>query len=67
MNSFFEMDPNNHNLIVSQQFWIYVVFSVPLTAATLLYWWYSSSKREKSNMNIEGGRYGNAREGSLYG
>ncbi|KAF7593744.1 hypothetical protein BBP40_010920 [Aspergillus hancockii] len=39
MNSFFEMDPDTRKLIVSPQFWIFVVCSVPLTAVTVLYWW----------------------------
>lgn len=48
MNSFFEMDPNNHNLVVSQQFWIFVVLSVPLTAATLIYWWVSKNAKQRA-------------------
>jgi hypothetical protein len=39
MNSFFEMDPVTRKLIVSPQFWIFIVCSVPLTAVTVLYWW----------------------------
>ncbi|KAJ5668871.1 hypothetical protein N7462_009941 [Penicillium macrosclerotiorum] len=54
MNSFFEMDPNNHNLVVSPRFWIYFVVSVPLTAATLLYWWFfKSSKQRAKSRNKE--------------
>ena len=38
MNSFFEMDKSN-NLVISPQFWIWVVIAIPLTAITVTYWW----------------------------
>ncbi|KAL4945276.1 hypothetical protein BDV06DRAFT_45373 [Aspergillus oleicola] len=50
MNSFFEMD-NNRRIVVAPQFWIYIVCAVPLTAATLCYWWYfqrSKQRKERS-------------------
>ncbi|KAJ5160877.1 uncharacterized protein N7482_007881 [Penicillium canariense] len=47
MSSFFEMDPNDHNLVVSPKFWVYVVLSVPLTAATLLYWWVLKNTKQR--------------------
>ncbi|KAE8413047.1 hypothetical protein BDV36DRAFT_300314 [Aspergillus pseudocaelatus] len=47
MNSFFEMDPETHKLIVSPQFWIFVVCAVPLTAVTVLYWWVRSKRHPK--------------------
>ncbi|KKK18963.1 hypothetical protein AOCH_004602 [Aspergillus ochraceoroseus] len=50
MNSFFEMDSDSHRLIISPQFWIYVVCSVPLTGATLLYWWFF--QREKQHAEV---------------
>ncbi|KAL2824381.1 hypothetical protein BDW59DRAFT_180257 [Aspergillus cavernicola] len=48
MNSFFEMDPDSRHLVVSPQFWIYLVCSVPLTAATLCYWWYFQKAKQRS-------------------
>lgn len=33
-----EFDSDSHNLVVSKQFWLYFVISVPLTAATLVCW-----------------------------
>lgn len=50
MSSFFTMNPNDRSLIVSPRFWIYIVFSVPLTAATLSYWWFlkNAKRRAKS-------------------
>ncbi|KNG82886.1 hypothetical protein ANOM_007533 [Aspergillus nomiae NRRL 13137] len=47
MNSFFEMDSQTHKLIVSPQFWIFVVCAVPLTAVTVLYWWIRSQRQQK--------------------
>ncbi|KJK61660.1 CorA-like Mg2+ transporter protein [Aspergillus parasiticus SU-1] len=47
MNSFFEMDPQTHHLVVSPQFWIFVVCAVPLTAVTVLYWWVRSKRHPK--------------------
>ncbi|KAE8382719.1 hypothetical protein BDV26DRAFT_288279 [Aspergillus bertholletiae] len=47
MNSFFEMDSETHKLIVSPQFWIFVVCAVPLTAVTVLYWWVRSKRHQK--------------------
>ncbi|KAI9369536.1 hypothetical protein BJX61DRAFT_519053 [Aspergillus egyptiacus] len=49
MNSFFEMDPDSRHLVVSPQFWIYIVCSVPLTAATLCYWWYFQKAKQRSS------------------
>ncbi|KAF9890502.1 hypothetical protein FE257_005907 [Aspergillus nanangensis] len=59
MNSFFEMDPESHNVVVSPQFWIWVVCSVPLTLATVSYWWFFRWKRhqkavKEQNLLIEG-------------
>lgn len=51
MNAFFEMDPNDHNLVVSPKFWVYIVFSVPLTAATLLYWWFLKNAKQRTKSN----------------
>ncbi|KAL5043019.1 hypothetical protein BDW71DRAFT_200079 [Aspergillus fruticulosus] len=47
MNSFFEMD-DSRNIVVSRQFWIYIVCSVPLTAATLCYWWYFQKAKQRT-------------------
>ncbi|KAL4905088.1 hypothetical protein BDW74DRAFT_167840 [Aspergillus multicolor] len=47
MNSFFEMD-ESRNIVVSPQFWIYIVCSVPLTAATLCYWWYFQKAKQRT-------------------
>jgi Mg2+ and Co2+ transporter CorA len=47
MNSFFEMD-ESRNIIISPQFWIYIVCSVPLTAATLCYWWYFQKAKQRT-------------------
>ncbi|KAF4241730.1 hypothetical protein CNMCM8980_002254 [Aspergillus fumigatiaffinis] len=48
MSSFFEMDPTDHNLVVSPKFWVYVVFSIPLTAATLFYWWFLKNGKQRT-------------------
>ncbi|KAL2809086.1 hypothetical protein BJX63DRAFT_372012 [Aspergillus granulosus] len=53
MNSFFEMD-DNRQIIVSPQFWIYVVCAVPLTVATLLYWWYFQKAKQRGERSING-------------
>ncbi|KAB8227117.1 uncharacterized protein BDW43DRAFT_317117 [Aspergillus alliaceus] len=47
MNSFFEMDSVTHKLVVSPQFWIFVVCAVPLTAVTVLYWWVRRKRHPK--------------------
>ncbi|KAL4742701.1 hypothetical protein BDV11DRAFT_202562 [Aspergillus similis] len=47
MNSFFEMD-DSRNIVISPQFWIYIVCSVPLTAATLCYWWYFQKAKQRT-------------------
>ncbi|KAL4951767.1 hypothetical protein BDW69DRAFT_196210 [Aspergillus filifer] len=46
MNSFFEMD-ENRRIVVAPQFWIYVVCAIPLTAATLCYWWYFQRSKQR--------------------
>ncbi|KAL3457013.1 hypothetical protein BJX64DRAFT_280916 [Aspergillus heterothallicus] len=53
MNSFFEMD-DNRRIVVSPQFWIYVVCAVPLTLATLLYWWYFQKAKQRGERSING-------------
>ncbi|KAL2867246.1 uncharacterized protein BJX67DRAFT_372132 [Aspergillus lucknowensis] len=53
MNSFFEMD-DNRRIVVSPQFWIYIVCSVPLTAATLLYWWYFQKAKQRGERSANG-------------
>ncbi|KAL5339988.1 hypothetical protein BJX70DRAFT_407715 [Aspergillus crustosus] len=53
MNSFFEMD-ENRRLIVSPQFWIYIVCAIPLTAATLCYWWYFQKAKQRSERSNSG-------------
>ncbi|BCS28536.1 uncharacterized protein APUU_70106A [Aspergillus puulaauensis] len=52
MNGFFEMD-DNHNVVVSPQFWIYIVCSVPLTAATLCYWWYFQKAKQRTERSTD--------------
>ncbi|OJJ54992.1 hypothetical protein ASPSYDRAFT_93021 [Aspergillus sydowii CBS 593.65] len=52
MNGFFEMG-DNHNVVVSPQFWIYIVCSVPLTAATLCYWWYFQKAKQRRERSAE--------------
>ncbi|KAL4803119.1 hypothetical protein BDV18DRAFT_43640 [Aspergillus unguis] len=52
MNSFFEMD-ENRRIIVAPQFWIYVVCAVPLTAATLAYWWYFQRSKQRTERSTE--------------
>ncbi|RJE22931.1 hypothetical protein PHISCL_04740 [Aspergillus sclerotialis] len=47
MNGFFEMDPQNHNLVVSPQFWIFVVCAIPLTLLTVFCWWMRRKKQER--------------------
>lgn len=54
MNSFFEMDPDTRNLIVSPQFWIWVVCSVPLTVATVSFWWYIRRRRHRKEAAEKG-------------
>ncbi|KAL4862469.1 hypothetical protein BDV12DRAFT_190391 [Aspergillus spectabilis] len=54
MNSFFEMD-DNRRLVVSPQFWIYIVCAIPLTAATLCYWWYFQKAKQRSEQSSSGG------------
>ncbi|KAL4876502.1 hypothetical protein BJY04DRAFT_210541 [Aspergillus karnatakaensis] len=53
MNSFFEMD-DNRRLVVSPQFWIYIVCAIPLTAATLCYWWYFQKAKQRSEQSSSG-------------
>lgn len=38
MNTFFEMEGKS-KIVMSRQFWIWVVVAVPLTAITVFYWW----------------------------
>jgi hypothetical protein len=43
-----DFDSNSRDLVVSNQFWLYLVISVPLTAATLACWQYTLYKYRKS-------------------
>jgi Mg2+ and Co2+ transporter CorA len=53
MNSFFEMD-DNRRIVVSPQFWIYIVCAVPLTVATLSYWWYFQKAKQRGERSMNG-------------
>jgi hypothetical protein len=43
-----DFDSGSHNILVSNQFWLYFVISVPLTVATLACWrWRMRAYREE--------------------
>ncbi|KAL4783294.1 hypothetical protein BJX76DRAFT_259744 [Aspergillus varians] len=52
MNSFFEMD-DNRRVIVAPQFWIYMACSIPLTVATLGYWWYFQKGKQRAKKSTD--------------
>lgn len=42
-----DFDSDSHNLLVSNQFWLYFVISIPLTVVTLVCWrWKMESYRK---------------------
>lgn len=49
--AFADPAPSSSGILISRKFWIYVLLAVPLTALTLLYWFYKShrhrSKRQQ--------------------
>ncbi|KAE8146666.1 hypothetical protein BDV25DRAFT_132756 [Aspergillus avenaceus] len=45
MNPFFEMDSNTRNVVVSPQFWIYLVFCIPVTAGIVFGWLFYRQRR----------------------
>ncbi|OSS48593.1 hypothetical protein B5807_06931 [Epicoccum nigrum] len=54
-----DFDSDSHNIVVSKQFWLYFVISVPLTAATLVCWqcWmhayrHSHLTEDRSKLNV---------------
>jgi hypothetical protein len=50
-----DFDSNSRNLLVSNQFWLYFVISVPLTVVTLACWrWRTKSYRDEYQMNETG-------------
>lgn len=49
--SLFQVDKSG-NLHVSPQFWIYVLITVPLTAATFVYWRWQLRKRMRKHQSM---------------
>jgi hypothetical protein len=45
-----DFESKSRNLVVSDQFWLYFVISVPLTAVTLVCWRYIMQRYRKSYM-----------------
>jgi hypothetical protein len=44
---------DTRNLVVSHQFWLYFMVSVPLTAVTLACWRFSMQRYRNSSLNEE--------------
>jgi hypothetical protein len=45
-----DFDEGTRNLVVSNQFWLYFVISIPLTALTSACWNWNSSRRRVGNV-----------------
>jgi hypothetical protein len=43
-------DVESHNLLVSNQFWLYFVISIPLTMATLMFWMWKTQSYKKERL-----------------
>ena len=48
-----EFDSESRNLVLSNQFWLYFVISVPLTALTLACWKWRMQMYSKGHMDEE--------------
>lgn len=49
----FKFDDNTTAFVISNQFWIYLAATIPLTIFTLGYWRYKTSQQRKQKQQLE--------------